>query len=97
MREVAEELLAERVVPHVLDRTATVRIGMRDAQLLLGCPGKPLQQQGLDGVIPRQINEFLVREYRVRGRVCSPQREDQQNSHFAGRSPQSLFLSNADF
>ena len=89
VREIAEKLFAERVVPHVLDRRPAVRVGMGYAQLLFSRSGESLQQKRPDGIIPRQVNQLFVGQDGVRRGVARTQQEDQQNSHSANRSPQS--------
>src|SRR5579862_2018464 len=60
--EVAEELFAEGVIAHVLDRRAAVGVGVRLAQLRLGGIGKAGEQQRTNAVVPCEIDQFFVGE-----------------------------------
>src|SRR5947207_14632894 len=67
MREVAEKRAAVRVVAHVLNDGSTVSVGLRPAQVLLGCLRECFQQQRLDVGLPRRIDDGLMRQQCVGG------------------------------
>jgi hypothetical protein len=60
MDEVAELLAAERVVTHILDHAAAIRVGVGLAQLVFRSIRKTLQQQGLEVVHPQQIDDLFM-------------------------------------
>src|SRR5215471_6127552 len=63
--KMAEEAASERVVTHVLDDTARVRIRVGTTQLLEGRVGKAFKQKRLDLVIPLGVNDRFIRQHRV--------------------------------
>src|SRR4029077_5239130 len=65
VRQVAEELVAVRVVAHVLDDGASVSIGMSLAQIVLGGVGEALLKQWPDMRGPNRVNDGLVRKHGV--------------------------------
>src|ERR1700722_9536059 len=67
MRKIAEELFAKRIVTHVLDGRAAVGIRMRLAQLLLRGSREASEQQRSYGIVPCQVDKFLVGKNGVRG------------------------------
>jgi hypothetical protein len=74
MSQVAEELAAEWVIADVLKETAALSIGVGFAQLVGGGLREAFQEQRLDLVLPKYIDQFLMREQRVgRTRPCPPE------------------------
>src|SRR5205807_6927597 len=65
VNKITEQLVAERVISHVLNEASAIGICMGLAQVFIRCCGKFLQQHGLDGVGPQQVDNFFVRQYRV--------------------------------
>jgi hypothetical protein len=66
MSEVAEILAAERVVAHVLNQRTAVGEGMRFFQIIRGSAGESLAEQRSDVILPQQIDDLFVRQYRIR-------------------------------
>src|SRR5581483_1572738 len=62
VRQVAEKMAAIRVVTHVLNDGAAVRISLRRTQLLGCCAWKALKQRGLKIGFPCGIDDRLVRK-----------------------------------
>src|SRR5947207_14925007 len=60
--QVAEELAPERVVAHILNNGAPISIGMRFNQLVRSSIGEMLQQERLQLVLPRRIDDGFVCE-----------------------------------
>ena len=67
MQQVGEDRFAKRIVAQILDHAAAVRVGVRLLQLDRGQPGKAVQQQRLDRIVPGEIDDLLVRQNRVGG------------------------------
>ena len=65
MSEIAEDLVAERVVPDILnDATAvSVRVGLQ--QVLRRGVGETREQQRLDLLVPHQIDDLFVSQDRI--------------------------------
>ena len=63
--QIAEELVAERVVAHVLQHASAVGVGMGLLQVLFGGVRETLQQQRLNLIIPHQIHDLLVGQHRI--------------------------------
>ena len=59
---IAEEPVAEWVITYILDQGSAVSITMRHTQVLVGCAGVLLQQEGFDLFVPSQINDLFVRQ-----------------------------------
>jgi hypothetical protein len=64
--EVGEELVAEGVVAEVLDGAAAVGVGVGFLKLGLGESREAMEQERADGLLPGEVDEFLVRLDRVR-------------------------------
>lgn len=62
MSKIAEVLVAERVVAHVLHQRAAVGKSMCLFQIIPGCCRKTLQEKWLDVVFPEQVDDFFMRE-----------------------------------
>src|SRR2546429_2346134 len=60
MRQVAEKWAAVRVVAHILNNGAAVRIGLRPAQVLLRSLRILFQKQGLDVAVPGRVNDRFM-------------------------------------
>ena len=65
MGEVGEEAVAEWVVAEVLDGTAAVGVGVSFPELGLGECGVPFEENGLDGLLPGDVDQLLVSLDRV--------------------------------
>ena len=65
VHQVAEILVAERIVAHVLNQRSAIGIGMRLPQIFLGSFGEALFQKRLDLILPEEVDDFFVRENRV--------------------------------
>ncbi len=83
--EVGEEGVAEGIVTEVLNGTAAVGISASLLELGFGEIGVAFEQDGTDGMLPRDIDDGFVGLYRVRdaGRGC--QDEDEQRQDFKKR------------
>ena len=98
MGEVGEELVAEGIVAEVLDGAAAVSIGVGLLELGLREGGVVLEENGADGLLPGEIDEFLVGLDGVRdGRRCREQQCEeggyfQEGSAAGGRNRSSSFL-----
>ena len=68
MNQVAELLVAERIVAHVLHECAFVGVGVRLAHLVVGEAGIAGQDHGAQVVVPEEIDDLLVRENGIRVR-----------------------------
>ena len=84
MREIAEKAAAERIISHVLNDAAPIRVGVRLLQLFRGRVGESLEKQLLKGSVPDRIYDRFVGENRVA--VGDRRREDnrQHQAHHAG-------------
>ena len=71
MRQIAEELVAERIITKVLDCAAAVSESMRPLQPRFGGMRKAPKQEGPDGALPVQVDELLVCLNRIRERVLT--------------------------
>src|SRR5579863_1424558 len=77
MHQVAEEFVAERVVAHVLDDAAAVRVSVRGFQIVGSRLRKALQEQRLDCFVPRRIhNRFMSEDGIGCGRWWSGEQKD---------------------
>ena len=65
MSEVAEQVAAERVIPHVLDDAAAIGVSVGLLQFLRRCRGEPLQQHLLNRRIPNRIDDRFVGEHGI--------------------------------
>ena len=65
MRKVAEEFTAEWVVTHILNDGAAVGVGVCLDQLLRSRLREPAQEEGLNPVLPRGIDNGLMRKDRI--------------------------------
>src|ERR1700689_866242 len=63
--EIGKELVAEGIVPDVLDSAAAVSIGSGDFELRSGKPGIAAQQQRNNRIVPGQIDQLFMRKKRV--------------------------------
>ena len=80
VRQVAEILAAEGIVPHVLHHRAAIGIGVGFAQILRGRARKTLQQERLNLFCPQKVDDLLVRQYRVGGGETWAERKQQKNN-----------------
>ena len=62
VREVGEQMTAERVVAEVLDESASVGVRARFAQLLLTEAAESLLQQSGDFMVPGRVNGTQERQ-----------------------------------
>src|ERR1039457_2295440 len=60
MREIAKERLSKRVVPEILYEATAVRVCMGLPQADLRSAGIALEQEWPDGIVPGQVDQFLV-------------------------------------
>ena len=60
MRQIAEVFIAKRVVAHVLHQAATVSEGVGLLQIIRSGIGETLQQKRLDGVFPKEVDDFFM-------------------------------------
>jgi hypothetical protein len=76
--EIGEELVAEGVVAEVLDGTAAVSVTVRGLKLGIGEGGVLLEEEGADGLLPGEVDEFFVGLDGVgdAGRGCEEQGQD---------------------
>src|ERR1700732_2291655 len=65
VHQVAEFPTTERIISEILDDRASIGVGMRLFELVLGESGISLEQQRLDLVGPQQIDNLLVRQNRI--------------------------------
>src|SRR6266498_3780101 len=65
MNKVAEELVAEGIVAHVLHQAPAISERMRMLQIVGRALWKPLLQYGLYAILPCEINNLFVSEYRI--------------------------------
>ena len=88
MREVAEKRAAVRVVAHILNDGSAISVGLRPAQILLGCRREFFQEERLDVHLPSGIDDGLMREdsVGVNGSRQRQQNGDQANNNHAGAS-----------
>ena len=73
MRQVAEKWAAVRVVAHILNNGAAVRIGLRPAQVLLRSLRILCQKQGLDVAVPGRVNDRFMGKHGIGLRGFGPQ------------------------
>ena len=66
MSEVAEKFTSERIVTHVVNETATVRMGISNSQILVAGLRKTDHEQRLDVLLPCQIHDVLMGQQRKR-------------------------------
>src|SRR5664279_1350490 len=81
MREVAKERFSKRVVPEILYEATAVRVCIGLPQADLGSAGITLEQEWPDGMVPGQVDQFLVRKCRItesylRRRHCDHQHQN---------------------
>ena len=62
VHQIAEFLVAERVVAEVLDYGAAIRVSVRFAHLIVCEAGITRQQQRPQLVVPEQIDDLFVRQ-----------------------------------
>src|SRR5262245_28445561 len=67
MQQCAKERVPEWIVTDVLDDGATVRVGVRPAEVFRRGIGIALQQERNDTVLPRRVNDRLVCKDRITG------------------------------
>ncbi len=60
MGEVAEVLIPERIVAHILDQRTSVGKGVSFPQIVGARTRESLGEQGLNVVLPQQVDDFLV-------------------------------------
>ena len=65
MGEIAEKAAAERIISHILNDAAPIRVSVRLLQLLRRRSGKPFEKQFLEGSIPDRIDDRFVGENRI--------------------------------
>jgi len=80
MRQIGEKLAAERVVAHVLYERAAVSKGVGFFQIIGGGVGKSLGEEWCNVILPKQIDDFLVREHGV-STANLRQSEEQPETH----------------
>src|SRR5579872_7330777 len=84
VREVREEMVAERIIAHVLDDAAAIGVGVRFTQIVGRCSGETREQNGLYVFVPGGIDHGLVGENRVgttQGAACEQQANWKKASH----------------
>ena len=96
--EVGEEFVAEGIVAKVLNGAAAVCVTVSLLELGFGKGGVVFEENGSDGLLPGEIDEFLVGLDGVRdGRRCREQQCEeggyfQEGSAAGGRNRSSSFL-----
>src|SRR6185312_4920231 len=65
VEKIAEELIAERIVAHVLQNASAVGVGVGLLQVLFRGVREALEQQGLNVVVPHQVHDLLVGQHRI--------------------------------
>ena len=75
MKQIAEQLAAERIVAHILDNAAAVCVCVRLDQLVRGRIWESFQQQRLDILIPSAIDNRLMGQ----NRICVERRSYRKN------------------
>ncbi len=65
VREIAEQVAAKRIVAHILNDGAAVRIAMSLAEIVLRGAREMLQQQRLDRGVPGSVDNRLMAQDRV--------------------------------
>jgi hypothetical protein len=78
--EVGEECVAEGVVAEVLDGAAAVGVGMGFLQLSFGEARVVLEENRPDGLLPREVDQFLMALDRVGdGRRCQEEEREERD------------------
>src|SRR5580698_6359122 len=72
MSEVTEILVAEWVIPHVLDQGTAVGKSVCFPQIIGGGAGESLDEQGLNVIDPEEIDHFFVSQNRISFTEMSP-------------------------
>jgi len=90
MREVAEKRAAVGVVAHILNDGSAVSVGLRPAEIFLGCLWELFQEERLDVRLPSRIDDGLMRKDGVgmNGGWQRQQNGDQANDAHTGASKQ---------
>ena len=65
MGEIAEVLVAERVVTHVLYQRSAIGKGVRLFQILRGRCRETFLEQRLNVILPKKVDDFFMREYGI--------------------------------
>ncbi len=87
VHQVAELLVAEGIVAHVLDHRTAIRIGMRLPHLVVRQPGIPRQDHRPQLIVPQQIDDLFMREHGICvRRSAADQQEEQYRNAADGRT-----------
>src|SRR5579864_8652377 len=78
VREVAEILAAEWVVPHVLNQRSSVRKRVCLAQIFIRRTRETLLQERQNPILPAQINDLFVGENRIGGTEWAQKQNNQK-------------------
>ena len=81
VRQIAEDLIAERVVADVLNDASAVGVGVGLQQVLRRGIRKAGEQQRLDLLVPQQIDDLFMRQDGIRR---TQRRADQQKDQQTG-------------
>src|ERR1039458_3336682 len=65
MRQIAEKLAAERIIPQILNNAPSVSESVRFGQLFHGGGRKSFEQQRFDRTVPRRIDNSFVGKNRI--------------------------------
>src|SRR5689334_14051530 len=79
MRQVAYEMTAVRIVTHVLNDRAAVRVTVRFDEFIGGRVRKAFEQHWLDGGVPRRVNNRFVGKNGIRGALQRGKRQQRYN------------------
>ena len=79
MCQVAEKLIAERIITEILNGATAVSIGMRPLQLGFGGMGKALQQKRFDNTLPTQVNQLFMSLHGIGRQVLRQQQKRQDD------------------
>src|SRR6266581_3160754 len=81
MREIAEILVAERVVTHVLDQRAAVGKGMRFLEILCARSWESFGKQRLNVVLPKKVDDLFMGEHRISAANLGQAEEQPDTKH----------------
>src|SRR5260370_18552107 len=88
-REVTEEWSPERVITNILNNCAAINVGVGLDQFLRSCAGESAQEQGLNVVLPRGINNSLMRENGIRAAFrCAGHSQEKSEDQTPGQRNQ---------
>src|SRR5690242_21478199 len=81
MRQIAEKLVAERIVSKILNNAATVSESVRLIQIRRTRLRKPLLDRGPQQTLPGEVDQLLVREHRISVRCARDHTQQPNQQH----------------